>query len=160
MIDLMSKKIWYFIFSLLIILPGFISLFVYRLNLGIDFTGGALVEYRFEKEIEKDSLKQKLLDQKIEVSSVVNSGENTYIIKTKPVSAEAINKARADLEERFGKVEEVRLENVGPTIGAETARNAFIAVVLASLMIVMYLALAFRKVPKPASSWRFGIELL
>jgi len=62
-----------------------------------------------------------------------------------------------ELEKDFGKAEEVRVENIGPIIGAETTRNAFLAVIVASFAIIIYLALSFRKVPKPASSLRFGI---
>lgn len=157
MIDLMSKKWWFFILSVIMILPGIFSLAVYRLNLGVDFTGGALIEYQFEKPVDKNAVKEGFNEKNIEVSSIVDVGTNTYLIKTKPVTADQISQVKNNLSGKFGKVDEVRLENVGPIIGAETTRNAFIGVVVASVAIVIYLAIAFRKVPKPASSWRFGI---
>lgn len=157
MIDLMSKKWWFFIISGLIILPGTISLAFFGLNLGVDFTGGALLEYQFEKPVSKEEIKEQILKEKIEVSSIVDSGKNTYIIKTKPIDEKQIAKIRIDLGKNFGKVTEIRLENVGPLIGGETTKNAVMALFLASVMIVVYLAIAFRKVPKPTSSWRFGI---
>lgn len=153
----MDKKWWFFILSLLLILPGIFSLIVYRLNLGVDFTGGTLLEYRFEKPIDKESIRQKFTSNSVEVSSLVESGSNTYIIKTKPVSEQKITEVKTVLSKEFGKIEDVRIENVGPVIGGETTRNAFIALILASVMIVIYLTLAFRKVPKPASSLRFGV---
>ncbi|MDO8639048.1 MAG: protein translocase subunit SecF [Candidatus Daviesbacteria bacterium] len=157
MVDLMGKKWWFFIISGLIILPGIISLALYGLNLGVDFTGGALLEYQFEKSINKEEIKKIILKDNIEVPSIVDSGKNTYIIRTKPINEKQINKIRTDLGKEFGKVVEVRLENVGPIIGGETTKNAVIALILASVMIVVYLAIAFRKVPKPTSSWRFGV---
>ncbi|RJP46738.1 MAG: protein translocase subunit SecF [Armatimonadetes bacterium] len=157
MVRLMNKKKWFFIFSTLIIIPGIVSLVLYGLKLGVDFTGGTLLEYRFAQEISKESLWQEVVNQGGEVSNIVESGQDSYIIKTKSVNQAKINQIKEGLEERFGTLEEVRLENVGPVIGAETTRNAFIAVVLASVMIVVYLAIAFYKVPKPASSWRFGV---
>jgi len=155
--NLMGKKWWFFILSFLVILPGFFSLIFWGLNLGVDFKGGALLEYRFEKNIDKNLIKEDLVAAKIEVTSVVDSGPNTYIIKTKPVDESQITQAKKALSDKFGKVDEIRLENVGPVIGGETTKNAVIAVVLASVMIILYLALAFRKVPKPASSWKFGV---
>lgn len=155
--SLMSKKRWFFALSLVIILPGIVSLALFGLRLGVDFTGGALLEYQFEKGVEKDILKNELTKSGLEVSSITDSGIHTYIIKTKPASEQAISQAKNKLVEKFGSVLDVRVENVGPTIGAETTKNAFIALVLASVMIVVYLGFAFRKVPKPASSWKFGI---
>lgn len=157
MVDLMGKKWWFFLISGLIILPGMVSLVLYGLNLGVDFTGGALLEYQFEKPVSKEEIKQQILNNNIEVPSIVDSGKNTYIIRTKPINEKQIAKVREDLGKKFGKVVEVRLENVGPIIGGETTKNAVIALILASVMIVIYLTFAFRKVPKPTSSWRFGV---
>lgn len=157
MVDLMSKKWWFFILSTIIIVPGIISLFIYGLNLGIDFTGGALLEYRFEKSIDKGELKQIVSSENVEVSTVTDSGPSTYIIKTKPLTQDKINKIKDVLHQKYLTVTEERVENIGPSIGAETTKNAFIAVIVASIMIILYLSIAFRKVPKPASSWRFGI---
>ncbi len=157
MVDLMNKKWWFFIISGLIILPGIISLALYGLNLGVDFTGGALLEYQFEKPVSKEEIKQQILKENIEVPSIVDSGKNTYIIRTKPINEKQIAKIRENLGKNVGKVTEVRLENVGPVIGGETTKNAVIALILASIMIVVYLTIAFRKVPKPTSSWRFGV---
>ena len=50
MIDIVGKKNWYFAFSAVVIIPGIISMFVFGLNLGIDFTGGTLMEYEFKQE--------------------------------------------------------------------------------------------------------------
>lgn len=155
--NLMDKKWWFFLLSFLIILPGLISLFKYGLNLGIDFTGGTLFEYQFEKPLDKNALKEEFIKQGIEPSALTSAGENTYIIRTKPTTVEKIGAMKSNLEKQFGPTQEVRIESVGPTIGAETTRNAVAAVTLASLMIVIYLGFAFRKVPKPTSSWRFGI---
>lgn len=157
MVDLMSKKWWFFILSTIMIIPGIISLIFYGLNLGIDFTGGALLEYRFEQSVDKQQLKQNVASSNVEVSVITASGPNTYIIKTKPINQEQINKVREVLNQKYSKVTEERVENIGPSIGAETTKNAFIAVIVASVMIILYLAISFRKVPKPASSWRFGV---
>lgn len=157
MVDLMGKKWWFFILSTVMIIPGLISLALYGLNLGVDFTGGALLEYKFERVVNKDEIRQVISRDGAEVSSVVESGDASYIIKTKPITEQKVAKIKEDLQGEFGSVDILRVESVGPTIGAETTRNAFISLALASVMIVIYLALAFRKVPKPTSPWRFGV---
>lgn len=152
----MSKKWWYFIFSLLIMVPGLIVLGIDGLRLGIDFIGGTVLEYKFEKSLDRDELEKTI--QKIgTVSSITPSSGATYIIKLKPQDITKIAEIRKILQKDYGQVEEIRSESVGPIIGGETTRNALIAIVLSSVMIVLYLSLAFRKVPKPASSFRFGI---
>ena len=157
MSNLMRYKFLYFILSLFIILPGLYFLISSGVKLGIDFTGGALLEYKIESKVQTDELRKTVSDQGVEVGSVIPSGDNVYIIRTKPLEQEKINQINKTLTEKFGKVEQRRQEFVGPVIGAELRQKATIAVALASLMIVLYIAFSFRKVPKPYSSWRFGI---
>ncbi|MDD5147013.1 MAG: protein translocase subunit SecF [Candidatus Daviesbacteria bacterium] len=155
--NLMRFKLLYFIFSLLLILPGLYFLITSGLRLGIDFTGGALLEYQFEKSIDPNDLKQQISSQGIEVGQINSSSNNIYIIRTKSVDQSKINQLKLSLGEKFGQVEERRVEFVGPVVGAELSQKAFIAVALASLVIVLYIAFSFRKIPRPQSSWRFGI---
>ena len=157
MSNLMKYKFYYFVFSLLIILPGLYYLITSGLKLGIDFTGGALLEYSFEKNVNLDELNKQISSQGIEIGQITSSENKTYIIRTKPVEQSKINDLKVNLNEKFGKVEERRVEFVGPIIGSELRQKAIIAVLLASIVIVLYIAFSFRKIPKPASSWRFGI---
>lgn len=157
MSNLMRFKFVYFIFSLLIILPGLYFLITSGLKLGIDFTGGALLEYKFEKKISIEALKQQISSHNIPVSQINPSSDNIYIIRTKLVEQGQINKLKSSLSDKFGKIEERRIEFVGPVIGSELQQKALIAVALASTVIVLYIAFSFRKIPRPASSWRFGI---
>src|SRR3972149_9697840 len=157
MSNLMRYKFFYFILSLLIILPGLYFLVTSGLKLGIDFTGGALLEYQFEKNISVDDLAGQLFLQGVEVGQITPTSDNTFIIRTKPVEQDKINKLKLNLSEKFGNVTDRRVEFVGPVIGSELRQKALIGVALASLVIVLYIAFSFRKIPKPASSWRFGI---
>ena len=61
------------------------------------------------------------------------------------------------VSEKFGATTKEKFESIGPIIGREITRQTILAVLLASLFIVLYVAYAFRKVPKPASSFKFGI---
>ena len=86
MSNLMKYKFYYFVFSLLIILPGLYYLITSGLKLGIDFTGGALLEYSFEKNVNLDELNKQISSQGIEIGQITSSENKTYIIRTKPVS--------------------------------------------------------------------------
>lgn len=155
--NLMKFKVWYFAFSILIILPGIYYLFTSGLKLGIDFTGGALIEYKFDKNFDLNDLRKEIILSGIEVGQILPSSDNTYIIRTKPLEIDKINNLKSNLTKKFGTVEERRVENVGPVIGVELRQKALIALLISALGIVLYIAFSFRKIPKPASSLRFGI---
>ncbi len=150
MSNLMRYKNLFFTMSLLIILPGIYFLITSGLKLGIDFTGGTLLEYQFENRVNTDDLKIYGL--------VTQLGNDSYIIRSKPLEQGRIDDIRKSLTQKYGKVVERRVEIVGPVIGAELSKKAALAVIVASLVIVLYIAFSFRKVPKPQSSWRFGIS--
>ncbi len=147
--DLMKYKLWYFLFSLALIIPGSYVLLTSGLKLGIDFTGGSLLEYRFEKQIALDDLKQ--------YGQITPTLNNTYIIRNQFKTKEEVDKIKKELETKFGKVEERRQEFVGPVIGRELSQKAFYALTIASLAIVLYIVFSFKNCPRPASPWRFGI---
>lgn len=157
MTNLMRYKALYFIFSLVVILPGLYYLITSGLKLGIDFTGGALLEYRLERQISVNELKKDIASKGVEVGQIIPASDNTYIIRTKPLDQEKVDEIKNRLTQNYGQIEERRVENVGPVIGQELKRKSIIALMVASLSIVIYIAFSFRKVPKPASSLRFGI---
>ncbi|MBI4990554.1 protein translocase subunit SecF, partial [Candidatus Gottesmanbacteria bacterium] len=95
--------------------------------------------------------------EKIEISSIQKSGEDTFLLRFKSFEKDQNQKLQEEFKKQFGEVRELRFETVGPTIGKETEENAFKSVVLASLAIITYITLAFRKIPKPYSSIKFGI---
>lgn len=155
---LMKYTKLYFVLSLIIILPGLYFFYKTGLKLGIDFTGGALIEYQFKKEIKIDKLKDSIIGYGIEVGQIIKSDSNSYLIRTKPVDQEKLNGLRGHVSKQFGELEEKRIENVGPVVGKELSQKAVVALTIASLIIVLYISFSFRKIPKPASSFRFGIS--
>jgi len=159
MLNIIGRKNLYFIISLLIIVPGIISLLLYGLKLSIEFTGGSRTTYTFAKQVSPETVtkvKQVFNSEKIEVSTVQPSGKDV-IIKAAPINEKQNAKLLSDLKKIDTSVKQESFERIGPTIGAETTTKAFYSVLLASALIVLYIAISFRKVPKPASSWRFGV---
>ncbi len=158
--NLMRFKLLYFIFSLIIILPGIYFLITSGLKLGIDFTGGSLLEYKFQQSLDVNILRDQIQKNGIEVGQIIKSADTTYIIRTKPLEQNKVNDLKSSLTGKFGSIEEKRSEIVGPVIGSETEKKAGIALILATIAIVLYISFSFRKLPKPASSLRFGIAAI
>lgn len=156
--DIIGKKYFYFALSLLVVVPGFIALILWGLNLSIDFTGGSRITLSFEKSLNKETIntiRKTLVSQKIGIATIEKSN-NLVFVRTSPMDQNQNNKFINVLSKNFS-FKESEFETVGPTIGNETTVNAIKAVLVASILIVLYITWSFRKVPKPASSFRFGI---
>jgi preprotein translocase subunit SecF len=157
--NIVGKRNWYFAFSLLIIIPGLISLFLWGLNLSIDFTGGSEMTFTYPQPVNTQiasSVKDSFAKEKIQIISTLPSG-NQLTVRTKPMSDTQDAKIIADLQKNNSKVKQDQFETIGPVIGSEITLDALYAIVGASVLIVLYIAWAFRGVRKPMSSWRFGI---
>ena len=152
MVHLMRYKLLFFILSTLVILPGLFFLITSGLKLSVDFTGGALLEYQFNNAVSKEKLAQ--------FGTVTNSGSNDFIIRTKPLAQNELASLKQKIASDAGTFSVKREENVGPVIGNELKQKAIIALLIASFAIVCYITWSFRKVPKPASSFRFGIAAI
>ena len=157
--NIINKKNYYFALSLIVVVPGLLALVFWGLNLSIDFTGGSRLTLSFRDEVKESTLekiRKSLEVQKIEVSSLAKSN-NLVFVRTDPMDQSQNNKLIASLSKDFKDVSQKEFETVGPIIGKETTLNAFKAVVIASILIILYITWSFRHVPKPASSIRFGI---
>ncbi|MBI4039250.1 protein translocase subunit SecF [Candidatus Daviesbacteria bacterium] len=158
MIDIIGKKYWYLALSAVIIIPGVVSLMLFGLKLGIDFSGGTLLEYKFTADAQVTTIAlQETIKQTAEVSSITKTQEGTYLVRAKPMDQSEVEQIKGNLATKFGQTEQVRFETVGPTISQELTQRAVIALAVALLAIVVYIAWAFREVPAPAASWRFGV---
>lgn len=165
--DIIGKKYLYFAISLLIIMPGIVSLVLFGLNLSIDFTGGSRMQVQSPKfnppaggQSSREIVEKIFRDEKIQINGLQKSGENIYVIRTKVINQGTHDKLLNNLKKNFVDIKENSFETVGPTISSETTSNAIKAVIFASVLIVLYIAWSFRKIPKPTSSLRFGIAAI
>ncbi|MDA8096018.1 MAG: protein translocase subunit SecF [Desulforudis sp.] len=139
------RKYWY-IFSLLILIPGIISLGVRGLNLGIDFTGGNLLELDFKQAVSVQEVRSSLADINLERSVIQRSDEDQIIVRTGVLTEAESESLITYLEEQFGLEEVLRNEKVGPTIGQELTQKAILALFAASVLMMLYI------------SWRFEFK--
>lgn len=148
------KNVWLSVSGVLVTI-SIVSLLAFGLNLGIDFKGGSVMEYSFEnKEVSQESVASALAEFK---SVQVNKTQDqSFLIKMGHLSEADHSKVTNILNEKLGKADEIKFTTVGPTIGATMQKKALIALFVAVSMIVVYIAFAFRKIPKELSPWRFG----
>jgi preprotein translocase subunit SecF len=158
--DLMKHKNWFLLFSAVVLIPGLISLFVWGLKLSIDFTGGSLVTYNIGRDIDAEQLKTIFNQNGADVQVISHNSDFVYTVRTKPIDVANIDKIKQAVAEKFTGAELSSFETVGPVIGAETTRNAFKSLTWASIGILLYISYVFRNIPKPYSSFRFGMTAI
>jgi preprotein translocase subunit SecF len=157
--DIIGKKYLYFLISIIIIIPGLVSLILFGLNLSIDFTGGTRFSLLFPGKVKmaaKEKIRNGLIKQDIRISTIEIS-DRLVFVRTSPMNQGQNDKFIESIAKEFKGVKQTEFETIGPTVGKETTANAVKAIMLACVLIVLYITWAFRKVPKPVSSFRFGI---
>jgi preprotein translocase subunit SecF len=160
MINIVSKRYWYFGLSLLVILPGMIALALWGLPVGIDFSGGSLLDLRFPGgTVPPAADVLRLYDEFGVADPIVQSvGTDGLMVRSKTMDDATKGQIVDALEGRLGLTAEVqRFESVGPAIGAEVAERAALAVAVAALGILAYITYAFRKIE---NAHRYGLAAI
>lgn len=148
------RKVWYAI-SLVIVVPGIVALAAWGLKPSIDFVGGSKLEIRGTQDVEKT--KKFAEGQGLENVVIQKMGDEGLSIRFKEIDEAKHKKVKENLTDLGQGVTELGFETVGPTVSKEITQKAFLSVVFACAIIVFYVAYSFRRVPKPANSWEFGI---
>lgn len=150
------RKIW-FLISLLLIIPGFICMGVRGFNFGIDFTGGTIIDLRFDKAVTLTDVRSSLAKFDLDGSTIqlagaqagIESSENV-MIRTIDLEENQRKEVMASLSQDVGPYTVLREEKVGATIGGELITNAVLALVISWGLIILYVAYRFE--------WRFGVS--
>jgi preprotein translocase subunit SecF len=168
MFDFVRNRRLFYMFSAVLIVPGLISLILPGgLNPGIDFTSGTIMTIQFQRPEPVDQAELRTAFAQLgHPESIVqrSSGENTFVVRTRPLQQATTNQAgdtgsserqviEQELTNRFGAMQILNLDQVSPLIAEEIVRYAILAVAAASLFILLYLWWAFSKVSHPV---RYG----
>ncbi|MBQ1510260.1 MAG: protein translocase subunit SecF [Selenomonadaceae bacterium] len=155
--DVASRgKIW-FIISLLIILPGFFCMGTRGFNFGIDFTGGTIIDLKFEQPVTVAQVRESLRPFGMDGSTIQLSGSDSEVESSQNVMIRTVDMEEAERKEvmagirsSVGDYQVMREEKVGAVIGSELILNAVEALVISWFLIILYVAYRFE--------WRFGVS--
>lgn len=137
------RKIGYII-SVLVILPGLVSLMFQWLNLGIDFTGGNLLEVKFDRPVAVHEVRQVMAEQGLDSSRGIQQvGDTNFIIRTQSLNEAESAKLVKGMDEQIGGMTLLRNDFVGPIIGKELTQRALLALLVASVLMTIYISIRF-----------------
>jgi preprotein translocase subunit SecF len=149
------RNYWYVI-SLVALIPGTIALVLWGLNLGIDFTSGSIWELQFDESVDSDQVLS-ILDAngigsaEVQISSEGDLTDNVAIIRMEELAQLSPEKTATEIsfEEEIGTFEELKFDTVGSEISSDISQKAIIAIAAASVGIMLYIAFAFRNTQNP-----------
>ncbi|UOE54537.1 protein translocase subunit SecDF [Bacillus sp. CMF12] len=142
--DFVGHRRKFFILSAVLIAVGIIVVSIFRLNLGIDFASGTRIEQLANESLTKEELQTELSAVGLETDDIVISGDNKEIgvARLKGVlTKDEIADLKTHFHEKFGA--DPNVSTVSPTVGKELAKNALIALAIASVGIIIYVTIRF-----------------
>lgn len=143
MIDFLKFKWLYVLISGIIISFGLYSIITFGFKYSIDFSGGSLIEYKTNKQLNNEDIKKTIKIGEVGISSVDNNGNN-YVIRTVVIEEEKEKILRSEIEKKYdAKLTLLRFETVGPTLGKETMNKTITASLIAIVGILIYLTFTF-----------------
>ncbi len=153
------RKTW-FIFSGILFAVSIAVSLIFPIRLGLDFTGGARWTIDFQEEnVDRSRVTDffKSLGTLTQEPQIQTTAEGYFLITIESMSDEEIQRISREMKEKIGEFEQISYRKVDSTIGKSFQRKAFSAIVVTLVAITLFIAMAFRKVPKAINPWRFGI---
>ncbi len=158
--NIVGRRYFFFLLSLLVIVPGLIAAIVWGLPLSIDFTGGSYAELQFVsgKTPDLQAVRTLYADHGVQDALPRTSGADVLIVRTAEIDNAKQNEIVAAMQEQFGsEITLLRFETVGPSVGREVASRAALAIGLAAVGILIYIWYAFRGV---RFAYRYGVAAI
>lgn len=144
--EIVKKRYIWFAISLMVLIPGIISLFLQGLNFGVDFTGGSMFDLKLNQPATQAQVSQALESVNLKGSVQLSVDGTEVLIRTDVLEDEKRDALLASIEKEAGSFDRKNLkeDKVGPSIGAELKSGAIKASVLASVLILLYISFRFR----------------
>jgi len=147
--DIVGKRYWFFALSALIMIPGLISIALQGFNLGIDFTGGTLLDLKFARPVTVTEVRTALQDYNLENSTIqlavsdnIEASPNVFI-RTHELSDDERRIVMSGMEKSLGSFDTLRAEKVGAVIGSELTKNAIFALLISWVLMIAYITYRF-----------------
>ena len=154
MINIVGKRMWFFAVSAILLVVCVVSLAVFGLKTGIDFASGSLLTVKFDQAVKPADVQSELPGFGY-TGTVELDAQGNIVIRTVELTPEQKAALKSALTAKFGNLTELGFENVDPIVAKQTAQAAIIATAVASVGILLYIAFAFRKMPKP---FHYGVS--
>lgn len=160
--DMVGRRRWFFLLSLIVILPGLISLLIPpALYLGIEFTGGSTLTVEFTSPVAEADVRAVLVGRGHSEAVVQTTGRTGFFIRIATLREADVQagtrserEAIQDAFETLAPLSRMDVASVSGVVARDTVRNAFIAIAVASIAILLYITWAFRHIPRP---FRYGV---
>lgn len=151
----------YYSLSALLVVASISFFFIFGLKFGIDFRGGSLMQLKFVSSSVPSSESIQSVLEGLSLGDIVvqSTGKSGVILRFVDID-ESLHQSMLVRLEALGQFEEERFESIGPVIGEETKQKAIWAIILVLIMILLYVAWAFRKISYPLGSWVYGLVAL
>lgn len=161
MIHIIKHKRIFLSISVVFVVASIIIISLFGLRPGIDFTGGTLWHLQFsDPAVSEQSVLGYLKQRGLEAIVYREVSTQSILIKTQHLSEDTRQDLFNGFSQQFGEFEELRFEAIGPAIGDQLKRKAIWAIILVLFAISIYIAISFRKVSFPVSSWKYGVATL
>ena len=149
----MRYRLVYFAISFIAIACGVYGLIAWGLKVGVDFTGGSIIEYRFKNSVSTEDLTKTIESGNVSVASVQTTSEGNYLFRFPPITEADKTKITSTLQEKYpDSFEELRFENVGPSIGPELVKKTITALLVSAGLILLWVAYQFKSIKFGASA--------
>lgn len=149
----------FFAITLIFLLIGYGSMIFRGFNLGIDFTGGSIMDLGFAREVKITEVREVLSRHdlggaiiQLESDDAAATSARGVLIRTPVIADNDRTQVMADMEKSLGKFEIRRVENVGATIGGELIQQAAITVFLSWVLMILYITIRFQ--------WNFAVAAI
>jgi preprotein translocase subunit SecF len=152
-INWMKFRALYFAISGIVIGVGLYSIVTWGFVIGVDFAGGTVAEYRLGGQVSSEAMTQSLESANFEVNSIQETSSSSYLIRLQTVPVEKRQEVGKALEGLSGEVEELSWESVGPSIGPELIQKTIYSLLLASGLILLWIAYQFKSI-------KYGVSAL
>lgn len=158
MFNIIGKAKYAYTFSIILTILCVLSLSIWGLKYDIDFTGGTLMEVKFAGTMPaNDEIVATLKDLNLSSLTIQASGDNSALIRYASEDDNTNDATWKTLQEKYQDATQMRVNFINSTVSKELKANSLKAIILAVVMIMTYIAWAFRKVSRPVESWKYGL---
>ncbi len=153
-INLMGKKIHFFVISLILIIVSIFSVATKGLNFGVDFAGGTIIQVKYDKPVDLEVIRNSLKSaNQFKISSVTYFGNDDEVVIKMSASTSSMTNDVGDVVKQIlsktGNFEIRRVDMVGPKVGDELTNKGIMALSLGMIAILIYVGFRFE--------WRFAV---